>query len=96
MKKDQAALILGDMNELGPKAEEYHREIGKWLSGHGFQNVVFIGRYFSFYLSGQPDGFGFSSVEDFRENCPAFINTSKLLFLKGSRSLQLESLLDIF
>lgn len=87
--------ILGDMNELGDKSPEYHKEIGEILKSFGHKNLVFIGRFASDYQEGAQTGQKFESVEKvFKERFD--IKNISHVFIKGSRSLQLESLLDIF
>jgi len=87
--------FLGDMNELGDKSAEYHKEIGAILKSFGHKNLVFVGRYASDYLDGAEAGQKFETVEKVLKEG---IETSGIshVFIKGSRSLQLESLLDIF
>ncbi len=36
-------LILGDMKELGPASERFHRELGEWLSSLDIQAVYLVG-----------------------------------------------------
>ncbi len=95
-KLSETCVVLGDMNELGDSTPEYHREVGEYLKELGFENVYFVGRYASHYLSGFPQGHSQKSSADFknlyRSEC---IKNYPLHFIKGSRSLQLESLFDI-
>jgi len=93
---EEACLVLGDMNELGENAPRYHKEIGTFLNNEGFKNVTFVGRYADNYLEGFPQGSKKATVQEFKEefirDClPKF----SIHFIKGSRSLQLESLFDI-
>lgn len=90
--------ILADMNELGDRAPEYHREIGAKLKQMGAKKVCFIGRYRKHYL----EGFG-DEAESFVDRYeflakygvgPKSWNASTA-FIKGSRTLQLEELIDI-
>jgi UDP-N-acetylmuramoyl-tripeptide--D-alanyl-D-alanine ligase len=95
-KLSETCVVLGDMNELGDSTPEYHREVGEYLKELGFENVYFVGRYASHYLSGFPQGHSQKSSAEFkslyRSEC---IKNFPLHFIKGSRSLQLESLFDI-
>lgn len=88
--------VLGDMNELGEEGPSLHLEIGKLLKEKGFNRAIFVGRYGSSYA----DGFGraskcFSQTFELKEKLPTELSSCEILFIKGSRSLQLESILDI-
>jgi len=62
----------------------------------GFPNVYFVGHYSADYLDGFPEGKPKRSIEEFKNE---YRNESLKKFtihlIKGSRSLQLESLFDI-
>lgn len=92
----RAVVVLGDMNELGENLVGLHQEVAKKLSDLGFENVRFIGRYAAHYLSGFPLAKSFLTAQQYREesflkDCESF----DYFLIKGSRSLQLESILDI-
>lgn len=95
-KLTESCVVLGDMNELGDSTPQYHKEIGEYLKELGFPNVYFVGRFASHYLSGFSAGHAKSSSADFkseyRSDC---LKKFPIHFIKGSRSLQLESLFDI-
>lgn len=89
--------ILADMNELGDRAPEYHREIGAKLKLLGAKQVTFIGRYREHYLA------GFGETESFADRFEFLAKhglgpvnwQASIAFIKGSRTLQLEELIDI-
>lgn len=89
--------ILGDMNELGSHAEEGHRSIGQLVQKLKVENVAFVGRYRAFYEQGHlAPHLAVASTDEFLKNHWGKISKQfKFIFLKGSRSLQLEKLLDI-
>lgn len=93
---NDSCVVLGDMNELGENAPRYHEELGAFVRELGFPHVYFVGRYADAYLKGCPSGNKRSSSRDFkseyRDEC---IKNFSIHFIKGSRSLQLESLFDI-
>ncbi|MCO4756274.1 MAG: UDP-N-acetylmuramoyl-tripeptide--D-alanyl-D-alanine ligase, partial [Bacteriovoracaceae bacterium] len=92
----ETLLILGDMNELGDNSVSYHKGLGEFCAEQGFSEVVFIGRHSSDYNEGfNGKGLEFETVNSFLEALPKHINSYKRVFLKGSRSLQLESIVDI-
>lgn len=96
LKLTETCVVLGDMNELGNLTPQYHKEIGQYVSELGFPNVFFIGRFAAHYLEGNPSGsIRASSMEfkkEYRDEC---LGKYSIHFIKGSRSLQLESLFDI-
>lgn len=96
LKLDQSCVVLGDMNELGESTPQYHEDVGRYVKELGFAHVYFVGRYSSHYLKGHPQGKARGSSaefkEEYRKEC---IKQHAVHFIKGSRSLQLESLFDI-
>ncbi|MBC7539886.1 MAG: UDP-N-acetylmuramoyl-tripeptide--D-alanyl-D-alanine ligase [Bacteriovorax sp.] len=88
--------VLGDMNELGVFAQELHLEIAEHVKSLGIKNVTFIGRYKDFYLKGFKDPKSSHLLkEEFHEEWKQIRKTYKFMFVKASRSLQLESLMSI-
>jgi UDP-N-acetylmuramoyl-tripeptide--D-alanyl-D-alanine ligase len=92
----ETCVVLGDMNELGDATPLYHQEVGEYVKKLGFSHVYFVGRYATHYLKGFPEGKIQESSTQFkpiyrRECLPVYSHH----FIKGSRSLQLESLFDI-
>lgn len=92
----EACIVLGDMNELGDSTPQYHREVAEYVKELGFTNVYYIGRFSSHYVNGHSEGRARSSSAEFkneyRNEC---LKKFPIHFIKGSRSLQLESLFDI-
>ena len=94
--KEEALFILGDMNELGARGAEFHQQIGAFLVEQGAKEVIFIGDYAHEYNKGFGKGaMCYSSLSSFTEDWPEHYLKHKKFFIKGSRSLQLESLIDI-
>lgn len=88
--------ILGDMNELGENAPRLHEEIGQYLKKLGVLEVAFIGRYSEHYSRGFGEGKNiFDSKKSFEKEWNLISKKFKYFFIKASRSLQLESLIDI-
>lgn len=95
-KLEDSCVVLGDMNELGEGAPQYHHEIGSFIQKLGFSNVYFVGRYSAFYLKGFAKGHARASTAEFKsEYRSQVLKKHSIHFIKGSRSLQLESLFDI-
>ncbi len=93
---DDCYFVLGDMNELGVFAEELHREIAEHIKNNGVKNISFIGRYKDFYLQGfnNPQSTHLNK-EEFYEEWKRIRKSYKFVFVKASRSLQLETLMSI-
>lgn len=91
----EVLIILGDMNELGPEAKNLHTGIGQHLSHLGFKRAAFIGQHAAHYSSGFGGGDIFESAAAFKKGELSSLPNSKSVFIKASRSLQLESILDI-
>lgn len=95
-KLSESCIVLGDMNELGDSTPQYHNDVGQFVKALGFPNVYFVGRFSSHYLSGNPEGHGKESSASFKsEYRGECLKKYPIHFIKGSRSLQLESLFDI-
>ncbi len=90
-------IIMGDMNELGKKSIEYHEELGSYLNGFELGQALFIGKYsLSYKKNFAGKGKTYPSRSDLtKEEIRGYLSQFRAVFIKGSRSLQLESLLDI-
>tara|TARA_R110002072_G_scaffold288917_1_gene455493 strand:+ start:174292 stop:175689 length:1398 start_codon:yes stop_codon:yes gene_type:complete len=94
---DDKLFIVGDMNELGESSDGYHVEIGKFLKKIGAKHCWFIGRFSNKYV----EGFGHAEAYLDASQCSSKLLESiknkqySSVLIKGSRSLQLESILDI-
>ncbi|MFT6631578.1 MAG: UDP-N-acetylmuramoyl-tripeptide--D-alanyl-D-alanine ligase [Bacteriovoracaceae bacterium] len=95
-KQSESCLIIGDMNELGVDAARYHEALGESLNKFKFGKIIFVGRHASDYdkkFSGSSILLNTSiEVKNLYNEC---IAEYKYVFIKGSRSLQLETILDI-
>ncbi len=93
---DECYFVLGDMNELGDHAPVMHKEIAEHVKALGIKNVSFIGRYREFYLQGysQPVSH-YLTKEEFYNEWREIRKNYKYVFIKASRSLKLETLIDI-
>ncbi len=93
---DDCYFVLGDMNELGVFAEELHKEIAEHLKANGIKNVTFIGRYRDFYMKGfESPKSAYLTKEEFQDEWKKIRKNYKYVFVKASRSLQLETLMSI-
>lgn len=94
--EEKTLVVLGDMNELGDNAASYHAEVGAFLKRWPKCTVVFVGRYAANYVMGLGGGETFPEAAALKgEALKRLTHGRTHLFIKGSRSLQLESLLAI-
>ncbi len=96
ISKDKVLLVLGDMNEIGDQAEQLHRETALKANEMGFKYFAFVGRYAEFYREGFAEGKPFEDAAHLSLEFKNCITGLDFVFIKGSRSLQLESILDIY
>jgi UDP-N-acetylmuramoyl-tripeptide--D-alanyl-D-alanine ligase len=91
--------VIGDMRELGKKTEYYHRVLAKDLLAVGLTYCLAFGEYTQ-YTVDQLKRFGFNNVYHFESHAAIakFINTrispESLIFLKGSRKMELEKVMN--
>ena len=96
MNVADSCIVLGDMNELGEKSPQYHEEIGQFAKELGFKNIIFVGRFANSYVKGCGFGETYPSASEFKKKFQQdYLGKIRFHFVKGSRSLQLESLFDI-
>lgn len=90
--------ILGDMKELGPSGDRYHREIGQCVAeAKAFDLLICVGTQSAFFADGAlAAGFPNEAVVRFAdsataaETVPSLLRAGDFVLLKGSRSTRLE------
>ncbi len=96
-------VVCGDMLELGPEAEAFHRELGRALARSGFHYVVACGTQ-SAALAEEAVQSGFprdrivhvkDSVEAGRA-CQKFASSGDWVLVKGSRGMQMEKVFECY
>lgn len=93
---NDSLFVLGDMNELGKKSSEYHEEIGHSLNELNIRQAIFVGRFANDYAKGFSGEFRiFTSTEELKKEWITLSEKYSSVFLKGSRTLQLESLMTL-
>ncbi len=93
LKMDEKFVILGDMKELGTYAEKEHQHIADLLMEHNFTKGLLVGEEFG--KLELPQGWiqvaDASKAGEYLKSHPLKNN---LILLKGSRSMQLEKLIE--
>jgi UDP-N-acetylmuramoyl-tripeptide--D-alanyl-D-alanine ligase len=85
--------VIGDMGELGPTSESYHRELGRQLAESPVDVVVGVGRECRALLAeleGRKEMHGFASVDEMKASLDGLIKAGDAVLLKGSRRVGLE------
>ncbi len=95
--KNDKVLILGDMMELGDNAILWHREILDFLKTQHFRQLILVGPLFK--EADEIHKFEhYDNVKDLKRIYRSRIHEFKdcIILLKASRSIQLESFLELF
>jgi len=85
-------LILGDMFELGKSADEEHRHIVELIDKLGFEQVILVGKDF-YKLKGSTKYICCQTTGDALKYLTNHKITDANILVKGSRGMQLETLL---
>jgi UDP-N-acetylmuramoyl-tripeptide--D-alanyl-D-alanine ligase len=88
------ALFLGDMLELGEYAESEHATIMQMIQDLPFDLVVYVGKHFGDVFQASPNARMFEHVEDACQWLRKTPLKNHTVLLKGSRSLNMEKLLE--
>ncbi|MBO5738129.1 UDP-N-acetylmuramoyl-tripeptide--D-alanyl-D-alanine ligase [bacterium] len=84
-------LILGDMGELGDKEVQYHKELGEYiLAKNAKVNIITVGK-----LSKNIAEPNFETIEDAVEYIKNNVSKKIKLFLKASRSMKFERIIEL-
>ncbi|MEE3339347.1 MAG: UDP-N-acetylmuramoyl-tripeptide--D-alanyl-D-alanine ligase [Hallerella sp.] len=93
--------ILGDMLELGDKAEELHHEIGELVPQMKFDMLVAVGKLSRNTQKGALDAgmekdcaVHFETVEEAMEFLSENVHFGDVLLVKGSRGMKMEQVVD--
>ncbi|WP_263703530.1 UDP-N-acetylmuramoyl-tripeptide--D-alanyl-D-alanine ligase [Bacillus thuringiensis] len=93
-------IVIGDMLELGKKAETYHREIGKMLNEESIQYVFTYGELAKIVAEEASKKYDTGKVQSFNnkakiaEEVLKVITENDVVLLKGSREMALEEIVQ--
>lgn len=85
--------VLGDMYELGPGADAYHRAVGEHCAAAGVR-VVAVGELARGYLTGAPDEHWLPTVDECLAALPEIVPPGSAVLVKGSRLMRMERLAE--
>lgn len=99
----KSLFVLGDMNELGDQAETAHAQIATYIEGikqtSSFSiDIIYVGRYAQSFAQGLADRQSvnfYENRESLAHSWDHLCSNYSFLFIKASRSLQLELLIGI-
>ncbi|SCC13947.1 UDP-N-acetylmuramoyl-tripeptide--D-alanyl-D-alanine ligase [Bacillus mobilis] len=93
-------IVIGDMLELGTKAETYHREIGEMLNEESIQYVFTYGELAEIVAEEASKKYNTGKVQSFNskakiaEEVLKVIRENDIVLLKGSRGMALEEIVQ--
>jgi len=102
-QKNRKIAILGDMLELGEKADFYHREIGKEVAKLSIDILITVGSGGKIIArSSKEEGIAEESIFSFEKNeklnlakkLLSLIKPGDFILLKGSREMKMEEILE--
>ncbi|SCV21710.1 UDP-N-acetylmuramoyl-tripeptide--D-alanyl-D-alanine ligase [Bacillus cereus] len=97
---EKKIIVIGDMLELGKKAETYHREIGKMLNEESIQYVFTYGELAETVVEEARKNYHTGKVQSFdnkakiAEEVLKVITKKDVVLLKGSRGMALEEIVQ--
>ena len=95
-RQPRRVAVLGDMMELGPDEERYHRDVGALVAELGIEALIGVGTRARWYVEAA-DGLTshyFETVDDAATAIAGHIADGDTILLKGSRGMALERLSD--
>jgi UDP-N-acetylmuramoyl-tripeptide--D-alanyl-D-alanine ligase len=99
-QSSEAVIVIGDMRELGDHTQSCHEDLGSYLndltqSGHDIK-MVYVGEFGNFVSSKYKGELKiFPNVLDCSKDWNKIITDKKLVFLKASRAIKLENLINL-
>ena len=96
-KDKKIIVVFGDMFELGEFEEEYHRQIGKFINSLNVNYFVSVGKLakMTFEEVKNIDKKFFDTINEAAEFLPEIMNEKSVLFLKASRGMKFEKIVEI-
>ena len=96
MKSPFKIVILGDMFELGVHSKSEHQAVIDEVNSLNFSSAYFIGSHFFELAADSSKASFFKTTKSFRNQLQSLVFKDALILIKGSRSMALETLLDLF
>lgn len=100
-KKGAAVAVLGDMLELGPRAEELHERIGESAAAKGVDRIYLRGKFAEATARGARKGgmradrvFRMEAADEIAASIREFLKSGDWVVIKGSRRMRMEEIAD--
>jgi UDP-N-acetylmuramoyl-tripeptide--D-alanyl-D-alanine ligase len=88
-------IILGDMGELGPEAENFHRDIGLYAKKAGIQQFFAIGKLMQHAVDAFGKGaFHFADHDSLSNAVKEILNANMTVLVKGSKSAKMGKVVE--
>ena len=91
---DHKIVLLGAMMELGAQSADEHMAILQLIAGCHFSHVVLVGKDFAFLQAQMPQFIYLENAQEAKAWLAAQNPTHAQLLIKGSRSMQMETVLS--
>ena len=95
MPQERKILILGDMFEMGPTANQEHLELLQWAAEFNFEHIYLLGDHFD-AVSENCGITTFKSMEELGNAIKASNLVEGAALVKGSRGMKMERALEYF
>ena len=96
--KGRKVCVLGDMFELGDKAEEYHRQVGSYAAKKGIDEILCVGELAKGIYDGASERCGnasyFKTQNELLEKIEGHIHSGDTVLVKASRGMKLEKTVE--
>lgn len=96
-RSGQRILVLGDMGELGPNANELHRAVGEHARAAGIERLLCLGEMTQHTVTafGQ-GGMHFERIEELLAEIECALTPETSVLVKGSRFMKMERIVKSF
>lgn len=98
LRGSRKTVVLGDMNELGDTAANEHRELARQLPNFGITYAIFVGKFAGLAVDEAKvhgvQAQAFASGDELVGELASLIRSGDTVLVKGSRSNQLERIVD--
>ncbi|MGO2293829.1 MAG: UDP-N-acetylmuramoyl-tripeptide--D-alanyl-D-alanine ligase [Psychroflexus halocasei] len=88
------SVILGDMFEIGETKNEEHQKIIDFVLNQNFQNIILVGKTFYELAKNNSKIKAYPNTSEVIESLDEFDFDHNIILVKGSRGMQLETLVD--